>query len=133
MKTRHGRIQRVLVVDDEKAISDSLALILTKSGFVARSAYSGEQAIELARSFEPELIITDVLMPGISGIEAVSEILAFLPTCKVIVFSGQANTIDVSRRHSVSYEILPKPLPPNVLLEHIAKLACLPEISGESA
>ena len=120
MNTSHDRIQRILVVDDQKAISDSLALILTKSGYVARSAYSGEQAIELARAFEPDLLITDIVMPGISGIEAVGEILAFLPTCKVIVFSGQANTVEVNSHRR--YEILPKPLPPDVLLEHISKL-----------
>lgn len=84
---------------------------------MAKSAASGEEAIEVARSFMPDLLISDVVMEGISGIEAANEILTFLPTCKVILFSGQANILDAFRHSSTpsNYQILSKPISPDVL------------------
>ena len=124
MKDGFGRIRRVLVVDDEGPISEGLAMILLHNGFVAKTAQSGEQAIEMARVFQPDLFISDVAMQGISGIEAANEIRDFLPTCKVILFSGQATTVDLSKRSPTAdcYEILSKPVSPDVRLQRIADL-----------
>jgi len=72
-------IRRVLVVDDERVISDSLSLILSKSGFACKSAYNGEQAIDVARTILPDLIISDILMTGMTGIEAAITVREFLP------------------------------------------------------
>ena len=125
MKDSPNQIRRVLVVDDERPISDSLAMILSHKGFVAKTATNGEEAIELARVFLPDLLISDVVLGGITGIEAANEILTFLPTCKVILFSGQATTLELLRRSRTTqnFEILPKPMHPDVLLQHIADLA----------
>jgi DNA-binding response OmpR family regulator len=119
-----NQIRRVLVVDDQRS-SDSLATILSHKGFVAKTASNGEEAIEIARVFLPDLLISDVVLGGITGIEAASEILTFLPTCKVILFSGQATTLDLLRRSRTAqhFEILPKPLHPDILLQRIAELA----------
>lgn len=124
MKESPSRTRRVLVVDDEWPISESLAMILSHSGFAAKTAQSGEQAIEIASVFLPDVLISDVVMRGISGIEAANEILTFLPSCKVILLSGQASTIDLSRRSRTAkaYEILPKPVSPDVLVQRIADL-----------
>ncbi len=125
MSERIGRGRRVLVVDDEWPISESLAIILSHSGFAAKTARSGEQAVEIARVFQPDFLISDVVMSGMSGIEAANEILSFLPGCKVILFSGQATTLDLLRRSKTAqdYEILSKPIPPDILLDRIAKFA----------
>jgi DNA-binding response OmpR family regulator len=119
-----NQIRRVLVVDDEPPISDTLALILSHKGFVPKTAIDGEEAVELARVFLPDLLISDVVLPGITGIEAANEILTFLPTCKVILFSGQATTLDLVKRSRTAqhFEVLPKPLHPDVLLQRIAEL-----------
>ena len=116
------QIRRVLVVADQRPISDSLAMILSHKGFVAKTATNGEDAVELARVFLPDLLISDVVMGGITGIEAANEILRLLPTCKVILFSGQATTLDLLRRSRMAlhFEILPKPVDPDVLLQRIA-------------
>jgi len=119
-------IRRVLVVDDERVISDSLSLILSKFGFACKAAYSGEQAIDVARTFLPDLIISDILMTGMTGIEAAITVRDFLPDCRVILFSGQATTVDFLGkrfRNGHPFEILAKPLAPHVLLERIAQLS----------
>ena len=51
---------RVLVADDELIIANTLAIILNQSGFETRTVYSGEEAIVMARSFQPDLLISDV-------------------------------------------------------------------------
>jgi CheY-like chemotaxis protein len=56
-------------VDDERLIADTVAMILSESGFSAVAAYSGEQAIEVARAQHPDLVLSDVLMPKMSGVE----------------------------------------------------------------
>ena len=115
---------RVLVVDDEWPISESLAMILTRNGFATKSAESGEQAVALAEVFLPDLLISDVILGGITGIEAANQILSFLPTCKVILLSGQATTVDLLRhsKKSENYKVLSKPVSPDLLLERIAEL-----------
>jgi DNA-binding response OmpR family regulator len=59
--------RRVIVVDDEQVIANTLAIILNQAGFEARAVFSGEQAIELLESFQPEMLIADVVMPGMTG------------------------------------------------------------------
>ncbi len=112
----------VLVVDDEHVIADTLVLILTHAGFDAVAAYSGREAVYRAVQLKPDLIITDVVMPDLNGIDASIAIKSFLPQCKILLFSGQANTANLlrqSRRSGHNFELLAKPLPPTAL---IAKL-----------
>src|ERR1700679_2419561 len=86
---------RVIVVDDEKVIANTLAIILNNAGFEARAAFCGEEAIELTKNFSPDLMIADVIMPGMSGVEAAMIVRDRLPNCKILLFSGQAATLDV--------------------------------------
>jgi CheY-like chemotaxis protein len=62
--------RRVIVVDDERLIANTLATILNNAGYDARAVYSGEQLVELLESFQPEVLIADVVMPGMTGIQA---------------------------------------------------------------
>lgn len=113
--------QRVLVVDDEAIIADSLAMILQRSGMDAVAVYSGEAAIETAREFKPDAVICDVVLRGMNGIETAVEIEKFLPECRVILFSGQAVTADLLRASGHDFEILAKPVHPHVLLNLLSK------------
>ena len=70
---------KVLVVDDERVIADTLAMILNQSGFDARPVYSGERALEMATTFAPDMLITDVIMDDLNGIDAAIRIRAQLP------------------------------------------------------
>ncbi|MGB9228625.1 MAG: response regulator [Terracidiphilus sp.] len=110
---------RVLVVDDERIIADTLTMILCTSGYDAHAAYSGEMAIEMARNFNPDLVITDVVMPGINGIEAAIKLRNMLPNCKVLLFSGQATTerlVEAARAQNHEFELLAKPVHPTQLI-----------------
>jgi len=115
---------RVLIADDERVIADTLAMILNRSGFNARVAYTGEQAVELASEFAPEMLISDVIMPGLNGIDAAIKIKANLPSIKILLFSGQAATADLlekARAQGYEFEILAKPVHPQDLLARLRR------------
>jgi CheY-like chemotaxis protein len=110
---------RVLVADDEQVIANTLVIILNQAGFEARAVYSGEKAIELLDEFKPDMLISDVIMTGMTGIEAAIEVRKLLPQCKILLFSGQAATADLlerARAQGHEFEILAKPVHPTDLL-----------------
>jgi DNA-binding NtrC family response regulator len=110
---------RVLVVDDERIIADSLALILNRSGFSAKAAYSGESAVLQAIEWQPTALISDVVMPGMSDIETAAAVLQALPECHVLLFSGHG-TLDLRQQlGEYRFEILPKPVHPREVLERL--------------
>jgi CheY-like chemotaxis protein len=113
---------KVLVADDEPVIADTLAMILNQSGFEARAVYSGERALELAGTFAPQMLISDVIMAGLNGIDAAIRIQALLPGIKILLFSGQAATADLlekARARGYEFEILAKPVHPRDLLRKL--------------
>jgi CheY-like chemotaxis protein len=117
--------RRVLVLDDEQIIANTLALILNRSGFEARAVYTGETAIETARELSPDVLISDVIMQGMTGIEAAIRISEIVPNCRVILFSGQATTADLLERAEANghhFELLVKPVHPRALLERLNKI-----------
>jgi|HubBroStandDraft_1064217.scaffolds.fasta_scaffold114827_2 CheY-like chemotaxis protein len=110
---------RVIVADDEEVIANTLAMILNKAGFETRAVYSGEKALEIVESFRPDMLISDVIMPGITGIETAIKVRAMLPSCKILLFSGQASTanlLEKARAQGYEFEILTKPVHPADLL-----------------
>ncbi len=110
---------RVLVVDDERVIADTLATILNQNGFEATAVYTGSEAVSRARSSRPDLVISDVIMQDMNGIEAAIRIRQSLPGCKILLFSGQAataNLLEKARAQGHEFEILAKPVHPQDLL-----------------
>jgi CheY-like chemotaxis protein len=115
---------RVLVADDEQVIANTLAIILNQAGFEARAVYSGEKAIESLETFEPDMLISDVIMTGMTGIEAAIATRAKRPNCKILLFSGQAATADLlekARAQGHEFEILAKPVHPTDLLAKLRR------------
>lgn len=113
---------RILVVDDEKVIADTIVQILNKNGFIADAAYSGEEAIEKAACRCPELVLSDVLMPQIDGVEAAIAIREHCPDTRIILFSGQSATVEIlarARERGHTFELLPKPIHPTQLIKHL--------------
>jgi CheY-like chemotaxis protein len=112
----------VLVVDDEKVIADTLSMILSRSGFSTMAAYDGFTALELARSTRPDLLISDVVMPGMTGVELAITVTQTIPGCKVLLFSGQAATVDLlekARNAGHNFTTLTKPIHPTDMLNRI--------------
>ena len=85
----------VMVVDDESSIADTLSEILSRSGYAAVTAYDGDSALETALLVPPEMLISDVVLPGMNGIDLAITIKRIFPDCKIILFSGQASTADL--------------------------------------
>jgi len=112
----------VFVVDDEPVIASTLAALLRMSGFVATSFTDPRKALASALVHAPDLVISDVVMPLLSGIDLALQIKAVCPACKVILFSGQARTVNFlhdAERLGEHFHILPKPLHPTDLLQAI--------------
>jgi DNA-binding NtrC family response regulator len=129
---------RVSVVDDEVLIASTLAAVLCNHGFDACFFIQPLQALQAARYHPPDLIISEVVLPGLSGIDLAIEVRKHCPNCKVLLFSGQPDTTEVliaSRANGHTFEVLPKPIHPTALLREIQStlgLASLPERSHAS-
>jgi len=115
----------VLVVDDEKRIADTLGLILRSKGYVVHTAYDGAEAYESCCKATPRLLITDVVMPKMNGIELAIRVRSEMPACAVLLFSGQAATSDMlvdAQGRGFDFELLAKPLHPDQLLARVHEL-----------
>jgi CheY-like chemotaxis protein len=118
---------RILIVDDEPSVADSVELILKDAGYVVSKSFSGKEALKTAAAFRPYLLLTDVLMPGMNGFELGLAIKEALPHCRLIMFSGQGNTqalaLDFTEQFTslgYHFELVPKPIHPTLLLAKIA-------------
>jgi DNA-binding NtrC family response regulator len=114
---------RVFVVDDEDVIASSLAMILRfQGGLHARSFTNPLEALQAARLEAPDLLISDVVMPELSGIDLAIQLRKNCPDCKVLLFSGHAVTAQLlksAREMGYIFEILMKPVHPADLLAKI--------------
>lgn len=118
----------IVVVDDEKRIADTLVLILQGKGCGAQAAYDAATALEICRKKVPDLVLSDVVMPGMNGIELAIAIRQQFRGCHVLLFSGQAETADLlenAKRRGYEFELLSKPLHPEDLLVRIRDLIIL--------
>src|ERR1035437_3069783 len=109
---------KVLIADDEKVIADTLAMILNLGGFEARAVYSCQTAVEMAPAFRPDMLISDVIMAELNGVEAAIQIRAMLPNIRVFLLSGQTATAEMLEKSQAKYygfEVLIKPLQPRDL------------------
>ena len=118
-------VPRIFVVDDEPLIASTLAAILQMNGFSAKFFTSPREALNAARLKAPDLVISDVAMPGISGIDLAIQMRAQYPTCKILLFSGQAATMDLledARAQGHDFDLLLKPVPPAELLFEVGRM-----------
>jgi len=112
----------VFVVDDEKTIAETLVTILHLSGFAAKSFTDPREALSAALDDAPDLLLSDVMMPELSGVELAIAIRQACPKCKVVLFSGQAGRMDLlfkAREQGHHFHLLSKPIHPAELLRHI--------------
>lgn len=113
---------RVLVVDDERVVADTLVLILNKNGFEARGVYSGEAALALAREFLPRTIVSDVIMGGMNGVEMAIRLRGLLPEARLLLFCDPALTaglLEKAQAQGHQFETLTKPVGPAELMKKL--------------
>ena len=111
---------RVLVVDDDDDILQLLSVWLNQSGFQIRTALSGEEALDKLSEYNPDLVITDLYMNGISGMQLLSSIHSINPLLPVIMLSGQAQIPDaVKATHLGCSAFLTKPVDQGELIEQV--------------
>ena len=117
------RRRTVLIVDDEPLIADTLAEILNNSGnFVAVAVYDGASALEQVRNTGPDILITDVVMPEMNGIELAKAIKSLYPKTRIVLLSGQAQTRDFMQQaehEGYGFELWAKPIHPDIVLERL--------------
>ncbi len=104
--------EKILIVDDEKDILRILNSILTKEGFEVRNACEGNEAIEIFKAEHFDLVITDIRMPGMDGIEVLKKVKALDKDIEVIILTGFAtmdNAIE-ALRDGRAFDYLTKPL-----------------------
>jgi DNA-binding response OmpR family regulator len=117
---------RVLIIDDEKHIADTLVMILQQSGWEATAAYDGKLALQHVDTFHPKVVISDVILPGMNGIEVCMAIQSKYPACHIFLFSGQPATDELvsdARQRGFHWELLAKPIEPQELLDKLEPFA----------
>src|ERR1700712_81007 len=117
----------VLIVDDERLVADPLSLIFKRAGLCTLTAYDAEGALELASLIPPDLLVSDVDMPGMNGVTLALTIVKTFPSCRVLLFSGHATLGDLAeaRAEGHDFPLLSKPVHPAVMLESVHQ--CLGE------
>jgi CheY-like chemotaxis protein len=118
--------QRVLVVDDNHLVADTLNLIFQANGFESEAAYSAAEGMERARQFNPRLLLCEVSMPGESGLELVEQMNEEMPECRLLMlsaYSGNAPGVELrSTQMKRPLKLLDKPCRPEDLLREATEL-----------
>jgi len=122
MKFGEQEKTRILAVDVEPTIAVTLAAILKEEGYETETAFSGEEAVVKAKSFSPNLLITDSVIGAMNGMEIATRITTKLPNCRVLFYSGTTSFYELS--HSAPkrlvFSLARKPTPVPYLLSAIA-------------
>ncbi|MGB0387051.1 MAG: ATP-binding response regulator, partial [Ardenticatenaceae bacterium] len=117
-----GARRHILVVDDKAQNRLLLRDLLSPLGFAISSASNGQQEVQLTRQLKPDLVLTDLLMPVMSGFEAVKQIRHFAPDLPIIAISASAFEIDLKKsRLAGCNAFLPKPIEEPALLALIGQ------------
>lgn len=120
-----ARRRRVLVVDDERRIADTLCEILREYDFDAVAAYDGWEALERIPHFRPDFVLSDVLMPHMNGVEMAIAAHDLCPAAKVLLFSGQAGISEIlesGEQPGFNFQVVAKPVHPLKLLQQLKEL-----------
>jgi DNA-binding NtrC family response regulator len=120
-----GKIKRVMVVDDERLIAESLAEILRGEGYLAIAVTDGAAAVKWAEFLRPDAIISDVAMPGLDGFEVAKQVRELAPDCRIILFSGHGGILDKMADMPCKgndFEFIAKPVKPEIILTMLGDL-----------
>jgi DNA-binding NtrC family response regulator len=109
-------------VDDERNIADTLAMVFQIKGHESLAVYSAESAVEAIETFEPDVVLSDVIMGKMTGVDLAIYLSRARPECKIVLFSGQtatANLLAEANRKGHDFRLLAKPIHPEQLLKEV--------------
>lgn len=112
----------VLIVDDETSITMTCSAILEAHGYRTAVANDGQTALQKALEIHPDLVFSDVVMPGLNGVSLAIALTEALPETRILLFSGNTATADIlagARTQGYSFRILAKPVPIPEMLEAV--------------
>lgn len=121
---RDESLVRVLVVDDDRRIADTTAEVLKLAGFEVQAAYAGDSALQIAASFRPDCLLSDVVMTGMNGVELATAIRRQYPETRIVLMSGQAGIseiLDAAEEQGFEFQVLGKPIHPRNLIQELRK------------
>lgn len=119
----------IFVVDDEEIIATTIAAILRLKGYRANEFTRSSEALESARSVAPDLLISDIMMPRVSGAELAQHIQWSHPECRVLLFTGQWDKADAeiaAHEDGLEYQMIAKPVHPKELLRKVREMLAYP-------
>jgi CheY-like chemotaxis protein len=115
-------IRKILIVEDETSIADTLAVILSTRGYHVHVAYTAEKAIEVIAGWQPDLALVDVMLPQMNGIDFSIILKDNYPACRILLFSGQPDAgglLEEALKKGHQFPILAKPVHPDYMLTTI--------------
>src|SRR5262245_9908822 len=116
------RARRLLVIDDDPALAEALRVLLEHAGYEVKTAPDGRHGEDLFRTWRPDGIVTDMILPDIDGIELVRTVKRLDATAEVIVITGQGNVVRaVEAVKAGAFDFLEKPVDPDRLLDKLEK------------
>lgn len=125
MTTAKHLRRSIFVVDDEQLIVESLAHILRREGFRVNGFTDPVKALAQTKTTAPDLLISDVMMPELTGIQLANEVRRTVPKCKILLFSAAADELPreaTEKKVRIGFRLLSKPLHPDKLLGEIESL-----------
>lgn len=115
---------QVLLVDDEQPFVIALAKRLSHRGLVVHTAGSGNRALEILETISADVVVLDIRMPGLDGLETLAEIKRRWPDVEVIMLTGHGNSDDVTEgMRSGAFDFLVKPCDVDLLLQLVVEAA----------
>jgi len=96
-------VAKILIVEDDTDLNAAYKLILERDNHTVKSAFNGQEALEVLKSFEPDLILLDLLMPIMGGLEFLQnyELHKKHPNVKVLIFTNMENSPEVSEAYKL--------------------------------
>lgn len=123
---------KILAIDDDPALIELLNLLLTARGFSVKTATEGEQGVSCVKEFTPDVIILDLMMPGMNGWDVCSKVREF-SNIPILILSALDNPRNVSSALDAGADdYLVKPVPSGVLVAHINNLARRSGMNGQN-
>jgi DNA-binding response OmpR family regulator len=115
--------KRILIVDDEVVIADSLAKVFSREGYESKGVYTPEEAVEVVSEWTPHLAIIDVKLKGTNGVGFAIMLREKFPNCEVALFTGLTDLSDllgIARDAGHSFEVITKPISPKEILDFVS-------------